>query len=176
MTIIDAELPSCEKCGKPFTLRSGSGGSVQLFCGTDCRLSFHAERLRSQRTGAYAGQLPQPATQEPATMFEQAERLIAKLTPDERCRLIAGLLADVPPNKVEKAPELPLEQAAPAVPKNEHDGFAEFIDQWSAVSLETLARTVAAAEVMVAKAGEYFEELEGRREEARQIFANRVSR
>jgi hypothetical protein len=108
MTIIDAELPSCEKCGKPFTLRSGSGGSVQLFCGTDCRLSFHAERLRSQRTGAYAGQLPQPATQEPPTLFEQAERLIAKLMPDERRRLIGRLLAGVPPKKVENAPELPL--------------------------------------------------------------------
>ena len=64
MTIIDAGLRSCEKCGKPFTPRSGSGGCVQRFCGTDCRLGFHRERLRSQRIGLYAGQSPQqPATQ-----------------------------------------------------------------------------------------------------------------
>ena len=126
MTIIDAELGSCEQCGRSFEPRSGSGGSVQKFCCTDCRLWFHKERLRRQRTGLYAGKLPEPATQEPATVFEHAERLIAKLTPDERRRLIAGLLADVPPNEVEKAPELPLAQTAPAVPKNEHHGFAEF--------------------------------------------------
>ena len=40
--------------------------------------------------------------------------------------MIAGPLADAPPNKVEKAPELPLELTAPAAPKNEHHGFAEF--------------------------------------------------
>lgn len=54
---------ACERCGAPFTPRSGSGGSFQRFCCTDCRLSFHKERLRSQRMGLYAGQLPEPATQ-----------------------------------------------------------------------------------------------------------------
>ena len=79
MTIIDAGLRSCEKCGRPFKPRSGSGGSVQRFCCERCRLSFHKERLRAQRKGLYAGQLPEPVTQEPATLFEQAERLVAKL-------------------------------------------------------------------------------------------------
>jgi hypothetical protein len=86
MTIIDAELRSCKKCERSFEPRSGSGGSVQRFCSTRCRLSFHTERLRFERRGLYAGQSPEPATQEPATVFEQAERLIARLTPDERRR------------------------------------------------------------------------------------------
>jgi hypothetical protein len=110
MTIIAPDLRSCEQCGKPFEPRSGSGGSVQRFCNANCRLNFHMERLRSQRTGAYAGKRQQPATLQPApspTLFEQAERLIAKLTLDERRRLIGWLLASVPPEKVEKAPELP---------------------------------------------------------------------
>jgi hypothetical protein len=126
MTITDTELRSCEKCGRSFEPRSGSGGSAQRFCRKDCRLSFHKERYASQRKGPHAGQLQAPATPEPETLFEQAERLIAKLTPDERHRLAAGLLADLPPGKVEKAPELPLELDVPAVPKNEHNGFAEF--------------------------------------------------
>jgi hypothetical protein len=116
MTIIDRDLYSCEKCGKPFEPRSGSGGSAQRFCCTGCRLNFHRERLRAQRTSRYAGQ----------SLYEQAERLIPKLTPDERRRLIAALLADVPPIAIEKPPELSLEPTAPAVPKDEHQGFAEF--------------------------------------------------
>src|SRR5271156_1993368 len=103
MTIIDRDRHSCEKCGKPFEPRSGSGGSAQRFCCTRCRLSFHRERLRAQRTSLYAGQ----------SLYEQAERLIPSLTPDERRRLIAALLAEVPTNKFEKALELPLEPAAP---------------------------------------------------------------
>ena len=82
MMTIDAELRACEKCGNPFEPRSGSGGSVQRFCCTRCRLGFHKERLRSQRMGLYAGQLPEPATQQPATLLEQAERLIERLTTD----------------------------------------------------------------------------------------------
>ena len=124
-TIIDPDLRSCEKCGKSFEPRSGSGGSVQRFCCTSCRLSFHKERLRSQRMGLYAGQLPEAATQEPATLFEQAERLIAKLTPDERRRLIERLLAKMPPEKRETEPALPLGLTA-AAPKKEPSGFAEF--------------------------------------------------
>jgi hypothetical protein len=95
MTIIERDLHSCEKCGNPFEPRSGSGGSVQRFCCTACRLCFHKERLRRQRIASYAGQLPEPATQEPATVFEQAERLIAKLTPDECRRLIERLTTDL---------------------------------------------------------------------------------
>jgi hypothetical protein len=64
--------------------------------------------------------LPEPATQEPPTLFEQAERLIAKLTLDERRRLIERLLTDVPSSKVEKTPEVLLELTARTVPKKEH--------------------------------------------------------
>jgi hypothetical protein len=95
MTFIDTKPSSCEQCGKPFEPRSGSGGSIQRFCCTRCRLSFHKERLRSQRTALYAGQLPEPGTQHPSSLFEQAERLIARLTPDERRRLIERLTTNL---------------------------------------------------------------------------------
>jgi hypothetical protein len=94
-TIIDPEPRSCEKCGKPFEPRSGSGGSAQRFCSKDCRRSFHKERLRSQRTGSYAGKSPQSATQQPTTLLDQAERLIASLPLDQRRRLIERLVANV---------------------------------------------------------------------------------
>ena len=97
-TIIDPGPPrSCEQCGNEFVPRSGSGGSVHRFCCTDCRLSFHKERQRSQRIGLYARQSPQPATQQPATLLEQAERLIASLPLDQRRRLIERLVANMPP-------------------------------------------------------------------------------
>ncbi len=55
MTIIEPDLRSCQKCGKTFEPRSGSGGSFQRFCCTDCRLDFHKERLRSQRRACTLG-------------------------------------------------------------------------------------------------------------------------
>jgi hypothetical protein len=125
MIIIDAEPRSCKKCGNPFTPRSGSGGSVQRFCCADCRLSFHKERLRLRRMRLYAGQLREPATQEPATLLEQAEALIASLPLDQRRRLIERLLANMPPDKSETEPALPLGLTA-AASKNEADGFVEF--------------------------------------------------
>jgi hypothetical protein len=70
MTPIDPDLPSCEKCGKPFEPRSGSGGSLQRFCCTDCRLSFHRERLRCQRAGLYAGRSTRAATPHATTHAE----------------------------------------------------------------------------------------------------------
>ena len=57
----------CDRCGKPFMPRTGSGGSAQRFCSADCRLSFHTERLRSQRTTTYAGQTALLATPHSAT-------------------------------------------------------------------------------------------------------------
>lgn len=95
MIVTDDERHSCEKCGKSFEPRSGSGGSVQRFCCTRCRLSFHKERLRRQRIGSYAGQFPEPATSDPATLFEQAERLPL----DQRGHLIERLLAKMPPDE-----------------------------------------------------------------------------
>jgi hypothetical protein len=121
MTIIAPDLRSCEKCGRSFEPRSGSGGSIQRFCGPRCRLSFHKERLRSQRTGLYAGGSSEPATPEPATLFEQAERLPL----DQRRHLIERLLAKTPPDQRETKPALPL-ALAPAAPKKEPSGFAEF--------------------------------------------------
>ena len=65
---------------------------------------------------AIAGARPQ----EPATLFEQAERLIARLTLDERRRLIERLLDDeFAQQGRQEAPELPLEQTALAIRKNE---------------------------------------------------------
>jgi hypothetical protein len=40
----------CEQCGKLFEPRSQSGGKPQRFCSTDCRLAFHSEAQRSQRS------------------------------------------------------------------------------------------------------------------------------
>jgi hypothetical protein len=66
MTLINPDLPSCEKCGKAFEPRFGSGGSLQRFCCTGCRLDFHKERLRSQRRactlGGSHGPLPPHST------------------------------------------------------------------------------------------------------------------
>jgi hypothetical protein len=122
MTSIAAKLRACKKCGQPFTPRSGSGGSTQLFCDEDCRLTFHKERLQRQRTGAYAGHLTEPATPDPATLFEQAERLPR----DQRRHLIERrLTTTMPPDKPEAEPVLPLSLASTA-PKNEPDGFDEF--------------------------------------------------
>ena len=101
MTIIDRDLHSCEKCGKPFEPRSGSGGSVQRFCCTACRLCFHRERLRAQRTGSYAGQLPEPATQE-LQRFLSRPSACRQADADQRRRLIERLLAKMPPDKPEK--------------------------------------------------------------------------
>jgi hypothetical protein len=65
MTITDPDLPSCEKCGESFEPRSGSGGSVQRFCCKGCRLSFHKQRLRSERRGAHAGSIAPSGTRQP---------------------------------------------------------------------------------------------------------------
>jgi hypothetical protein len=88
-------------------------GFAQLFCVEDCRLAFHKERLQRQRTGLYAGQLPEPATPEATSLFEQAEHLPL----DQRRHLIERLLATTPPEKPETEPSLPLELASTA-PKN----------------------------------------------------------
>ena len=65
MTITDPDLRSCEKCGESFEPRSGSGGSVQRFCCKGCRLSFHKQRLRSERRGAHAGSIAPSGTRQP---------------------------------------------------------------------------------------------------------------
>jgi hypothetical protein len=69
----------------------------------------------------YAGQSPQ----QPTTLPEQAEGLIATLPLDQRRRLIERLLANMPPDNPESEPALPLELTT-AAPKNEPDGFVKF--------------------------------------------------
>ncbi len=55
----------CDYCNKPFRRRHGSGGSRQRFCSSDCRMSFHKERQRRQRTASYAGPTTLPASGQP---------------------------------------------------------------------------------------------------------------
>ena len=45
----DDDLPLCERCNKPFTPRSRSGGKPQRFCSSECRTASHAG---SQRSGS----------------------------------------------------------------------------------------------------------------------------
>jgi hypothetical protein len=66
MTNIEAGLRSCQKCGKAFEPRSGSGGSLKRFCCTGCRLDFHKKRQRSERRGMYAGPTPSCPGGQPA--------------------------------------------------------------------------------------------------------------
>jgi len=70
MLTTDPNLRSRQRCGKSFEPRSGSGGSLQRFCCTDCRLSFHKERLRCQRAGLYAGRSTRAATPHATTNAE----------------------------------------------------------------------------------------------------------
>jgi hypothetical protein len=127
MNIADPTLRSCEQCGGQFEPRSGSGGSAQHFCCAAHRLSFHKERLREQRTSRHAGQSSVPYIREPETWYKQAERLMARLTPEERRRLFASSPDDAPSTAIEHAPELPLEEPVPPpVPKDELQSFDEF--------------------------------------------------
>ena len=64
----------CSQCGQLFAPRRHSGGSVQRFCTTDCRLTFHRERQRAQRTALYAGPTALSATKRPAPNEEASER------------------------------------------------------------------------------------------------------
>jgi hypothetical protein len=47
--IDDVNPPLCERCNKPFTARSGSGGKPQRFCSSECRTASHTDSQRSQR-------------------------------------------------------------------------------------------------------------------------------
>lgn len=51
-----ADQRACDQCGKPFMPRQHTGGSAQRFCCGSCRLDWHKERQRRQRTRLYAGQ------------------------------------------------------------------------------------------------------------------------
>ena len=53
---------ACNQCGEVFVPRQHTGGSVQRFCCTSCRLGWHKQRQRSQRMGSYAGEPSGPDT------------------------------------------------------------------------------------------------------------------
>jgi predicted nucleic acid-binding Zn ribbon protein len=56
----------CHRCGAPFSPRRSSGGSQQRFCSSDCRMTFHKERQRTQRRASYAGPTTLPAVGQPS--------------------------------------------------------------------------------------------------------------
>jgi hypothetical protein len=70
MTIIEPSLRSCDQCGTSFTPRCGTGGSPQRFCGTACRLSFHAEGQRGQLRPACNALDTPPDLLQPASKSE----------------------------------------------------------------------------------------------------------
>jgi hypothetical protein len=55
----------CEQCRKQFEPRSGSGGKPQRFCSTDCRLAFHSEAQRGQRSPTCSASAQLPAVIDP---------------------------------------------------------------------------------------------------------------
>jgi N6-adenosine-specific RNA methylase IME4 len=69
----------CDRCGAPFSPRRSSGGSQ--FCSSDCRMTFHKERQRTQRRPSYAGPTSSPATAQPTPALDKADELdaLAKL-------------------------------------------------------------------------------------------------
>jgi len=62
LSLDDKPEQRCDRCAAPFSPRRGSGGSQQRFCSSDCRMTFHKERQRTQRRTSYAGPTPLPAT------------------------------------------------------------------------------------------------------------------
>ena len=68
----------CDRCGAPFSPRRSSGGSQQRFCSSDCRMTFHKERQRTQRRSSYAGPTSSPATAQP-TPNEEASGAVERL-------------------------------------------------------------------------------------------------
>ena len=65
---------ACDRCGKPFSPRHGTGGSEQRFCSRDCQRTSNRERQRTQRRASYAGPKTLPASGKPT----QNEKLVSK--------------------------------------------------------------------------------------------------
>ena len=61
----DKPKQRCDRCGKPFSPRHGSGGTKQRFCSRDCQRTSNRERQRRQRSGSYAGRTTLPASGQP---------------------------------------------------------------------------------------------------------------
>jgi hypothetical protein len=49
-SLFDDSKPLCDQCGKPFEPRTGNGGKPQRFCSSECRIAFHSEPQRGQRS------------------------------------------------------------------------------------------------------------------------------
>jgi hypothetical protein len=73
LALPEPDLRVCSQCGKPFTPRQHSGGSAQRFCTADCRLTFHRERQRSQRSALYAEPTTLPTAAVPPASEEAGE-------------------------------------------------------------------------------------------------------
>jgi hypothetical protein len=73
MTIIEADLRSCDRCGTLFTPRNGTGGSPQRFCSANCRVSFHAEGQRGQHRPACSALDMPPGIPQPTSESEACE-------------------------------------------------------------------------------------------------------
>jgi hypothetical protein len=79
-----ADQLACDQCGKRFTPRQHTGGSMQRFCSRGCRLDWHKDRQRAQRIGSYAGQLKVPATlQAEPSEAQRSEPAVGQLHPWE---------------------------------------------------------------------------------------------
>src|SRR5689334_23520060 len=49
-SLFDDNKPLCDQCGEPFEPRTGNGGKPQRFCNSECRIAFHNEPQRGQRS------------------------------------------------------------------------------------------------------------------------------
>jgi hypothetical protein len=49
-SLFDDNKPRCDQCGEPFEPRTGNGGKPQRFCSSECRIAFHNEPQRGQRS------------------------------------------------------------------------------------------------------------------------------
>jgi hypothetical protein len=74
----------CEQCDQPFEPRARSGGSPQRFCSTDCRLAFHNNAQRGQRSPAYSAPV-QPKRQRTRQRIRQTILIGAPTTARSSC-------------------------------------------------------------------------------------------
>ena len=105
-----------EQCGTPFEPRSRSGGSVQRFCCTACRLGFHKERLRRQRRGLYAGRGIGVATIQAGTLAAPARARNRRRA--DRLGPARQPAAPARPGSWRRSRALHLPRLLPAVPGN----------------------------------------------------------
>jgi hypothetical protein len=64
-SFFDDNKPRCDQCGEPFEPRTGNGGKPQRFCSSECRVAFHNEPQRGQRSPTCIAPSLLAAVQEP---------------------------------------------------------------------------------------------------------------